>query len=364
MVQSVDDRLIELLQGLSDRHDAIMEQLNDAAVASNPGKSIELSKEAGRIRRLVDPFRMFRKVRQHLGESRTLATDLSQDADLRELALAEIDDLQADHDARLEALKERMVTNEDAAISSLIMEIRAGTGGEEAALFARDLFEMYLRYCDTQKFKVEVIDQSASDMGGFREILLNIRGESVFTYLGYEGGGHRVQRVPKTESQGRVHTSAVTVAVLPEPEEIDIQINWEKDVEEFVSRAGGPGGQNVNKVSSAIRLVHKETGIAVSMRDDKSQHKNRSKARRIMTARLYDHFHSAAENERSAARKKMIGSGDRSDRIRTYNFPQNRCSDHRINLDLHCLDRIMLGDLAPLITALQTHDKQERLKAL
>ena len=186
----------------------------------------------------------------------------------------------------------------------------------------------------------------------------------MYRQLAYEGGGHRVQRVPVTETQGRVHTSAATVSVLPEPEEVDIKINWDTDCEEFVSRAGGPGGQNVNKVSSAIRLVHTETGITVSMRDEKSQHKNRAKARRIMLTRVYDHYQSIQRSKRDAAKKSMIGSGDRSDRIRTYNFPQNRCTDHRIGLDLYSLEKVMMGELDTLIEALQHHDKEERLKAL
>ena len=233
------------------------------------------------------------------------------------------------------AMKTALVTGEDAAISSVILEIRAGTGGDEAALFAGDLYDMYQRYCEKHGFKVEVMDASPSDLGGFKEVILNIKGEGVYQQLGYEGGGHRVQRVPETETQGRIHTSAATVAVLPEPEEVDVQIDWEKDVVEHVSRAGGPGGQNVNKVSSAIRLEHLPTGITVSMRDEKSQHKNRAKARRVLISRVYDHYHAgAAVAARRQPPKNMIGSGDRSQRIRTYNFPQNRCTDHRINLDL------------------------------
>jgi peptide chain release factor 1 len=336
----------------------------DPAVATDAVRSIALAKEAGRLGRLADPYVDFRKIHEALEEARGIVADASQDAELRELAASEIEDLQAEHEQRLEALKELIVTDEDAAITSVILEIRAGTGGDEAALFARDLYEMYLRYCERKGFKVEVMDQSGADLGGLKEIILNIKGPDVWRCLGYEGGGHRVQRVPETEAQGRIHTSAATVAVMPEPDEINIEVNWEADCEEFVSRAGGPGGQNVNKVSSAIRLVHRETGITVSMRDEKSQHKNRAKARRIMLSRLYDHEMHRQSSERAGARRAMIGSGDRSQRIRTYNFPQNRCTDHRINLNLHSLDKIMQGELDGLIEALQTYDKQERLKNL
>ena len=239
----------------------------------------------------------------------------------------------------------------------------AGTGGDEAAIFARDLYEMYVKYAEGRKWKVESLDFSTTEKNGFREVIFSIKGPGVWSELGYEGGGHRVQRVPQTESQGRIHTSAATVAVLPEPEELDIQIAPE-DVVEHVSRSSGPGGQNVNKVSSAIRLEHIPTGITVNMQDEKSQHKNRAKAWRILRSRIYEHFQSQKRAERDSKRKSMIGSGDRSQKIRTYNYPQNRVTDHRINLSLYSLDKIMTGDLSELIAALKEHDREQRLKNL
>ena len=364
MGEDVESRFVGKLQEIADRYHSLMDRLADSSVAADPGKSLEITREMGRLKRLVEPFEEFRKVRRQLEEARALSGAASPDADLRELALEEIPGLEAECARRLESLKETVVTSEDAEVSSVLMEIRAGTGGDEAALFARDLYEMYLRYCERQGFKVEVLDQSGSDMGGLKEVILSIKGDRVYLCLGGEGGGHRVQRVPETEAQGRIHTSAATVAVLPEPEQINVDINWETDVEEFVSRAGGPGGQNVNKVSSAIRMVHKETGITVSMRDEKSQHKNRAKARRVLLTRLYELRRREQQRARDTARRTMIGSGDRSERIRTYNFPQNRCTDHRIPITLHSLDRIMQGDLDQLVAALQTYDKEQRLRSL
>ncbi len=364
MANEVDNKLIAKLEEIARRRDELNDQLSDPAVAADPQRSISIAKEIGRLKRLADPYLQFRKVGEQFEEHQAIIHDSTQDPELRELAEAEVDELRERRQAMLERLKELVVTDDDAAIGSVIMEIRAGTGGAEAALFARDLYEMYLRYCEQKGFKVEVLDQSGSDLGGLKEIVLSIKGPDVYRALGYEGGGHRVQRVPETEAQGRIHTSAATVAVLPEPEQVNIDINWETDVEEFVSRSGGPGGQNVNKVSSAIRLVHRDTGIAVSMRDEKSQHKNRAKARRLLTTRLYDRIMGQKNAERADVRRNMIGSGDRSQRIRTYNFPQNRCTDHRINLDLHSLERIMQGDLDVLIEALQAYDKEQRLENL
>jgi peptide chain release factor 1 len=364
MTNEVDDRLIARLQELADRADTLNGQLSDPEVASDPTRSITITKELARLKQLVEPFKAFRKVRGQLEDARILLADRSQEAELRELAELEAGELQTRHDEILESLKGAIVTDEDAAIDSIILEIRAGTGGEEAALFARDLYEMYLRFCERRGFKVDVLEQNGSELGGLKEVFLSIMGPEVYCLLGYEGGVHRVQRVPETEAQGRLHTSAATVAVLPEPEQVNVDIDWDSQVEEFVSRAGGPGGQNVNKVSSAIRLVHKETGISVSMRDEKSQHKNRAKARRVLLTRVYDHHRAANRAQRDSARKLMVGSGDRSQRIRTYNFPQNRVSDHRIGLDLYSLDRIIQGDLDELIAALRTHDKEQQLKNL
>ena len=364
MISDVDQQLIAKLEELATRAAARHSQVSGPSMVVDSEEGSPNHKEPGRLRRLVKPFGEFRKVQDSLAEVREILADRSQDAELRAMAESERESLEADRDRRLDGLKEAIVTDDDAVIDSIIMEIRAGTGGDEAALFARDLYEMYVKFCDRKGLKIEVLDQSGNNLGGFKELTMSIKGRQVYRWLGYEGGGHRVQRVPETEAQGRIHTSAATVAILPEPEDLNIEINWDTEVEEFISRSGGPGGQNVNKVSSAIRLMHFETGITVSRRDEKSQHKNRAKARRIMLTRVYDFHRQATDAKRDSVRKTMIGSGDRSQRVRTYNFPQNRISDHRINMDIYSLDKFMQGEMDEMILALQAHDKEQRLKNL
>ena len=352
------------LEEIRGRYDELAAEMNRPEIAVDGWRITALAKEHGRLRRIVEPYLEYLRLERQIAESRAMADAPDTEAGLREMAVEEVADLEGRAAATFEGILGLLVTDDDAAVGSVILEIRAGTGGEEAALFVRNLFDMYVRYAERKGFAIEVMDTSPTDLGGFKEAVLSVRGEGVYRHFGYEGGGHRVQRVPKTEAQGRIHTSAATVAVLPEPEELDVRIDWDKDVLEHVSRAGGPGGQNVNKVSSAIRLEHIPTGITVSMRDEKSQHKNRAKARRLMLSRVYDYHMQAKRAERDHTRRTMIGSGDRSQRIRTYNFPQNRCSDHRINLDLYALDRIMMGEMDELIAALQERDRRDRLASL
>jgi len=351
------------LDELDSRFEQLQEEIANPAIATDSVKLIKLSKEQSKLKTIVAKYREYKAAVASIKDAEQIVEDSTTEQDFRALAKEEVRQLNEKKTALLEEIKNALVMSDDMSIDSVIMEIRAGTGGEEAALFARDLYNMYVKYAEGRRWKLEQLDFSAAEMGGFREVIFSVKGEGVWLELGYEAGGHRVQRVPETESQGRVHTSAATVAVLPEPEEVGIHIE-PGDVVEHVSRAGGPGGQNVNKVSSAIKLEHIPTGITVSMRDEQSQHKNRAKAWRILKSRLYEYYESKKRAERDSQRKSMIGSGDRSQKIRTYNFPQNRVTDHRINLSLYNLDRIMAGDMGELIAALKEYDKQERLKNL
>ena len=355
--------LIAVLDERDARYEEIERQISDPAVARETAKLVALSKERGRSRPLVSKYREYKKIVAGIKDAQQILNGASAEPDLCNMAQEEIEQLSAKRDALLEDLQNTLILADELHVDSVIMEIRAGTGGEEAALFARDLYGMYGRYAAKRRWRVEQLDFSPSDMGGLREVIFSVKGESVWLELGYEGGGHRVQRVPETEAQGRIHTSAATVAVLPEPEEVDVEIN-PSDVVEHVSRAGGPGGQNVNKVSSAIRLEHVPTGITVNMREEASQHKNRAKAWRILRSRVYELYEGRRRAERDSQRKTMIGSGDRSEKIRTYNFPQNRVTDHRIGLSLYNLDKVINGEMDELIAALREHDRQQRIKNL
>lgn len=357
------NNLLLKLDELDDRYTEIDRRISDPAIASDIAKVVPLAKEQGKLKPMVTRYRKYKKVLAGIADAETMLQDPDLDDDFRQLAKEEIVELDERKSALINEIKDTLVMADDAAIDSVIIEIRPGTGGDEAALFARDLYNMYTKYAEKKHWKVETLDFSPTEIGGVREVIMSIKGLGTWSELGYEGGGHRVQRVPETESQGRVHTSAATVAVLPEPEELDIEID-PTDVLEHVSRAGGPGGQSVNKINSAIKLEHVPTGITVSMRDEKSQHKNRSKAWRILRSRVYEHYQSKINKDRDDKRRSMIGSGDRSQRIRTYNFPQNRLTDHRINLSLYSLDKIILGEMGDLVEALKDYDKQQRIENL
>jgi peptide chain release factor 1 len=363
-MSETDSAVVKKLEELEGRYGELEEQLHDPAVNMDSKKVIAISKEQGKLRSVVTKYRSYKKLLSEIEQTQTILNDASTEEEFKQLAIEEMKRLEGEKSQLLEQIKDSLVMSDDEAVGSVIMEIRAGTGGDEAALFARDLYDMYMHYAaDKRHWKVELLDFSASELGGFREVIFNIKGPGVWAHLGYEGGGHRVQRVPQTETQGRIHTSAVTVAVLPEAEEVDIYID-PADVAEYVSRAGGPGGQAVNKINSAVKLEHTPTGITVNMREDRSQHKNRAKAWRLLRSRVYDHYQSIERAKREKTRKTMIGSGDRSEKIRTYNYPQNRVTDHRINLSLYNLDKVMGGDMDELIAGLIEHDKKLRLESL
>ena len=320
------------------------------------GKIADVAREHGALARIALAYRDYKDAIAQIAELHELI-ETSGDADEREFAAEEIERLRADRERLWDELLSLTVGGEDATRTRCVLEIRAGTGGDEAALFARDLLEMYTRFCDFRGWKIELLDSQTTELGGIKHLTAGLEGEGVYRELQYESGVHRVQRVPETETKGRIHTSAATVAVLPEPEDVEIEVSPE-DYRKDVFCASGPGGQHVNKTASAVRLTHHETGITVSMQDEKSQHQNMAKALRVLKSRLYDHFRQIEHAKRADARKSLVGSGDRSQRIRTYNYPENRVTHHTIGFKTN-LDQIMAGNLQPLIGALLDQAREE-----
>jgi peptide chain release factor 1 len=349
------------LERLLDRFHAV-----EAELASGAGGAgfVKLSKEHAELSPVIDVVRHYRAVQDQLAGAQALIDDPKTDSEMRSLAEEERADLKEQF-AKLEhELQIQLLPRDAADSSSAIVEIRAGTGGDEAALFAHDLLQMYTRYCALQGWKTEIMSITESDLGGIKDAVMDVNGQGVYAKLKFESGVHRVQRVPVTEAQGRIHTSAATVAVLPEAEDVDIVIN-DKDLRIDVYRAQGAGGQHVNKTESAVRITHLPTGIAIAQQTEKSQHKNKAHAMKLLKAKLYDMERERVDSARASERKSLVGSGDRSERIRTYNFPQGRVTDHRINLTLYKLDKIISGDdLGEIIDALVAQDQADRLSEM
>lgn len=352
---------IDKLFKVKEKYDRIIEQLSDPENLNNQEKLIQLSKERSDLTPLIDCYSRYQKVQKEIdGNKELIAT--ADDKEITELAEAELAGLQEELAKLEEDLKVLLLPKDPNDDKDVIFEVRAGTGGEEAALFAASLYRMYTRYAEIRNWKIELIDLNDTGLGGMKEVVFSISGQSVYGDLKFESGVHRVQRVPETEAGGRIHTSAASVAVLPEVEDVQVDIN-QNDLKIDVYRSGGAGGQNVNKVETAIRITHIPSGIVVQCQDERSQLKNRQKAMKVLRARLYDNKMKEQKSEIAAQRRLMVGSGDRSDKIRTYNFPQNRVTDHRIGLTLYNLTDIIDGDLNTLIEQLKLADKTERLQA-
>ncbi|KRL53034.1 MULTISPECIES: peptide chain release factor 1 [Furfurilactobacillus] len=356
------DEMFNKLQAVSDRYEELNELMSDPEVIADSDRFMKLSKEEGSIRETVEKYRRYRKVMDEISDDNDLLHE-KLDPDMEELTKEELKELE-DEKAQLEQeITVLMLPKDPNDDKNIIMEIHGAAGGDEASLFAADLFNMYSRYAEKQGWQVEVIDENATEVGGFKEIVLMITGDKVYSKLKFENGAHRVQRVPVTESAGRVHTSTATVGVMPEYEDVDIDLD-PKDIRTDVFRSSGAGGQHINKTSSAVRMTHIPTGVVVSMQDQRSQQQNRVKAMEILKQRVYDYYASREQSEYDEQRKSAVGTGDRSERIRTYNFPQNRVTDHRINLTLNKLDRVMNGELDEIIDALLLNEQAEKMDEL
>ena len=356
------DKFFDKLQAVADRYEELGELLSDPEVISDSQRFMKLSREMGNIRETVEKYNHYKEVTSQIEENDELLHEKLDD-EMNAMVKDDLKNLNAEKDQLEHEITLLMLPKDPNDDKNIIMEIHGAAGGDEASLFAADLFNMYSKYAERQGWQVEVADRNETEVGGFKEIVLIISGDKVYSKLKYESGAHRVQRVPVTESAGRVHTSTATVGVMPEAQDVDIDID-QKDIRTDVFRSSGAGGQHINKTSSAVRMTHLPTGIVVSMQDQRSQQQNRAKAMEILRARVYDYYQSREQNEYDAERKSAVGTGDRSERIRTYNFPQNRVTDHRIGLTLNKLDRVMNGELDEVIDALVLADQAEKMERL
>jgi len=352
--------MLDKLAEVEKRYEQLESLLSDPQLLNKQREYSKVAKERSELEEIVSRYREWKKVEQEIQENRELLNE--NDEAIRELAKEEVSILRERKEELEGRLKILILPKDPNDSKNVILEIRAGTGGEEAALFAASLFRMYSRYAESRGWRVEVMNSNPTGLGGFKEVIALIEGKGAYSRLKFEGGVHRVQRVPVTEGSGRIHTSAVTVAVLAEADEVEVEID-PKDLKVDVFRSSGPGGQSVNTTDSAVRVTHIPTGLVVTCQDEKSQHKNRAKALKVLRARLLEKRQEEQRSEIAATRKLMVGSGDRSERIRTYNFPQGRVTDHRINFTLYKLDRVMEGELGELLDALTTHYQAEALQA-
>jgi len=356
------DKILEQLETLVDRYSELQELMSDPEVINDTKRYMQYSKEEADMRDVVNAFKHYKELKQSISDSDEILRE-TDDAEMQAMAKDELNESKEEIGKVEHEIKLLMLPKDPNDDKNIIMEIRGAAGGDEASLFAADLLSMYSKYAEKQGWTFEIIDETDTEVGGYKDVAVMITGNRVYSKLKYENGAHRVQRIPSTESQGRVHTSTATVAIMPEYDEVELEID-PKDIRTDVYRSSGAGGQHINKTSSAVRMTHLPTGIVVAMQDQRSQQQNREKAMQILKSRVYDYYESENQSEYDEKRKSAVGTGDRSERIRTYNYPQNRVTDHRIGLSLNKLDRIMNGELGEIIDALIVYDQTQKLEQI